>query len=217
MGLLDHGELQRDHAAVVLVQEVCATTSAGCSVSSILINIGMWFRALRDRRLVAAPRLPARELGLLPGDVLGLRLPDRQLRACSSRCSACSPASCPWWRPRRSRRLLPEADPHQGEELVRVVRGGLGHGTRRRSRRLAGRGRGPDMGLMHLEVPEASGGYSHYGRCWPASGPRRRFTVLARRFGTPATRSGDAFDSLPGPRPGEGDGPQAVQAAVPRV
>jgi hypothetical protein len=43
VGLLDHGELQRDHPAALLVQEDPHQPGDATFILSIFVNIGMWF------------------------------------------------------------------------------------------------------------------------------------------------------------------------------
>ena len=103
MGLLDHGQLQRDQPADLLVQE--GAHEHPDPVRGVDRHQHRHVvRAVRDHRDVAAPRLPALVLGLLQSHDLGRDRACSEASGSSSRCSACSCAFCRWWPPPRSRR-----------------------------------------------------------------------------------------------------------------
>ena len=80
LGLLDHGQLQRDQPADLLVQE--GAHEHPDPVRRVDRHQHRHVvRAVRDHRDVAAPRLPALVLGLLQSHDLGRVVPARQLRA----------------------------------------------------------------------------------------------------------------------------------------
>ena len=73
VGLLDDDQLQRDLAAVLLVQEAAHQRPVHVRAVDFREHRNV-VRAVRDHRDLSAPRLPAIELGLLPSDLR--RYPD---------------------------------------------------------------------------------------------------------------------------------------------
>ncbi len=117
LGVLDHGVVQRHPAADLLVQE--GPHEPGDAVRHVdLRQRRHVVRAVRDHRHVAAPRLPAVELGHVHADDLGRSSRSSAASACSSPCSACSSRFLPIVATAEVKGVLPEADPHHGEEHV---------------------------------------------------------------------------------------------------
>jgi hypothetical protein len=98
VGLLDHGQLQRDHAAALLVQEAPHEPDRALHLS-IFVNIGMWF----ERFVIIVTSLhrdflPSSWDYYSPDHLIDVG-PSSAASACSSRCSCCSSSSCllQWW------------------------------------------------------------------------------------------------------------------------
>ena len=156
-------------------------------------------RALRDRRLVAAPRLPALELGLLHADLLGRDPRSSAASACSSRCSACSCASCRSSPRPRSRRAARRPTRIHGEPSGRSSHPG------RVAKGEPGRGL-----LMPPLIPTLPGGHRALRRAGPLRRAPRRSTTPASRCATPATRPLGRPHAVPGSRTRPRDGPAAL-------
>ena len=195
-------------AAALLVQEGCARTRWMMLRGRDPGQRRHVVRALRDHRHLAAPRLPAVELGLLQAD-LGRRADaGRAASACSSRCSCSSSASCPMVAMAEVKSVMPQA--------------GLEHGAAPRPRRSTGarsrtsttRRSGGRRAMSDADEPRAA---RSAGQALRAAGRvRRRWTRCSprpRRCATPASRRWDAHTPFPVHGLDEAMGIRTTQAA----
>ena len=112
LGLLDHGHLQRDRPAALLVQEGAHERPRSCSSLSILVNIGMWF----ERFVIIVTSLHRDFLPSVWGyftPTLGRAHVCWAASGCSSRCSCCSCRFLPMVAMAEVKTVLPQADPHR--------------------------------------------------------------------------------------------------------